>query len=153
MTDLLAASPRWVQLLDDEQGLTVLELDEGAVDGAPWAGFGVQLTVSVDLQDPDEQGQPYAEEHEVLAAFRRVLEQALNGHGRVVATITMDGVREHVAYVRSDDVVAAWRDAPPAGFGTHDAQVQLLEDPRWLGLREIAGLLGEQEEPLRPPLD
>lgn len=152
--DLLTVTPSWVQLLDDEDAeqLTVLELDEAVADGAPWSGYGTQLAVSVDLHDPDPQGQPYDDEHAVLALFRLALEQALGTDGRLVATITMDGVREHVAYVRSPEVVERWRDSPPEGFGTHDVEVQLLEDPEWLGLREVAGLLAPGEAPLRPPV-
>lgn len=142
MTGLLDAPSAWVQLLDDDEGLTVLELDEAVAGTAPWDGFGVQLTVSVALRDPDDQGQPRADEQHALAAFRESLDAALAGQGRVVATITMDGVREHIAHVRSGEVVEGWQQAPPEGFGTHDAQVQLIDDPDWHGLREIASLLG-----------
>jgi hypothetical protein len=142
MTGLLDAPSAWVQLLDDDEGLTVLELDEAVVGTAPWEGFGVQLTVSVALLDPDAQGQPRADERAALTSFRDSLDAALAGQGRVVATITMDGVREHIAHVSSSAVVEGWQQAPPQGFGSHDAQVQLIDDPEWQGLREIAGLLG-----------
>ncbi len=149
---LTDAPPRWVQLIDDEDGLVVVELDEVVAEGAPWDGFGVQLVVTVTIEDPDHEGQPYDEEHEVLGRWRTALQAALGDDGRVVATITADGAREHVAYVRSPAVVQAWRDAPPPGLGSHDAQVALVPDPTWLGLREIAGLLGEDEEPLVLPV-
>lgn len=151
--DLMHVTPSWVQLLDDEDAeqLTVLELDEAVAEGAPWPGYGTQLGVSAVLHDPDPQGQPYDDEHATLALLRSALEQALGTGGRLVATITLDGVREHVAYVRSPEVVEAWRTSPPEGFGSHELEVQLLEDPEWLGLREIAGLLGPDEQPLRPP--
>ena len=152
MTDLLAVPADWVQLLDEEgDGLTVVELDDAVVDGAPWAGYPVQLAVTVTVDDPDPQGQPYDEEHAALLAWQEALERALSGVGRLVATITMGGVREHVAYVASSAVVEAWETAPPAGLGSHEALVQLMPDPTWLGLREIAGVLEEGEEPLRPP--
>lgn len=150
MTDLLSTPSAWVQLLDDTEGLIVLELDEAVVAGAPWPGYGVQLAVSVTVQEPDLTGQPFDDEHVALGALQWALEQALEGHGRLVATITMDGVRELVAYVDATAVVEAWRAAPPEGFGSHDMQVQLLDDPGWRGLREIAGELGD-EPPLRPP--
>jgi hypothetical protein len=152
-TDLMHVPPSWVQLLDDEDAeqLTVLELDETVADGAPWPGYATQLGVSVVLHDPDPQGQPYDDEHATLSLLRLAIEQSLGQDGRLVAVITLDGVREHVAYVRSPEVVDAWRTAPPEELGTHEVEVQLLEDPEWLGLREIAGLLGEAESPLRPP--
>ena len=152
MTDLVHVEPAWVQLVDDEDGqLTVLELDEAVVAGAPWPGYPTQLGVSATLHDPDPQGQPYDDEHAALLVLRSALEQALGQEGRLVAVITLDGVREHVAYVRSPAMVERWQTDPPAGLGSHELAVTLLEDPEWVGLREIAGLLREDEPPLRPP--
>jgi hypothetical protein len=145
-------TPRWEQLVDDEDGLVVVELDDAAAEGAPWPSYGFQLVVTVTLHEPDPEGQPYAEEHAVLGRWRAALEEALGDDGRLVATLTAAGVREHVAYVRSTRVVEAWRDAPPPGLGSHDAQVGMVPDPTWLGLREIAGLLEEGEEPLVLPI-
>ena len=149
MSGLLALPPQWVQLLDDEQGLAVVELDEAVVAGAPWPGFGVQLAVSVTVHRPDLTGQPFADEHDALGAVQWALERALDGHGRLVASITMDGVRELVAYVDSAAHVEAWQHDPPDGLASHDVQVQLLDDPEWHGLLEIAGELGDAA-PLRP---
>ncbi len=153
MTDLVHVEPAWVQLLDDDDltQLTVLELDEAVVDGAPWPGYPTQLAVSVALHDPDPQGQPYDDEHAALLLLRSALEHTLGQDGRLVAVITLDGVREHVAYLRSPEVVQGWRTTPPPEFADHDLDVELLEDPDWVGLREIAGLLGPDEAPLRPP--
>lgn len=152
MPHLIDVSPRWEQLVDDEEGLVVVELDVAAAEGAPWPELGVQLVVTVTVQEPDPDGQPYDEEHAALGRWRSALEAALGGDGRLVATLTADGVREHVAYVRDTAVVAAWQSAPPPGLGSHDAQVVLAADPTWLGLREIAGLLGPDEEPLVLPV-
>jgi hypothetical protein len=142
---------RWEQLVDDEEGLVVVELDQAAAQGAPWPELGVQLVVTVTLQDPDPDGQPYDEEHEALGRWRTALAAALGEDGRLVATLTAGGVREHVAYVRDEAVVTAWQAAPPPGLGSHDAQVVLVPDPTWLGLREIAGRLGPDESPLVLP--
>lgn len=144
-------APLWVQLVDDADGLVVVELDDAAAQGAPWPEYGVQLAVTVTLQDPDHEGQPYDVEHAQLGRWRAALEAALGPDGRVVATITADGAREHLAYVRDPALVEAWREAPPPGLGSHDAQVVLAPDPTWLGLREIAGLLEDGEEPLVLP--
>lgn len=152
MTGLFDVTPSWEQLVDDEEGLVVVELDDAAATGAPWPELGVQLVVTVTIQDPDPQGQPYAEEHAELGRWRAALERALGDAGRLVATLTADGVREHVAYVRDEGVVTAWQDEPPVGLGSHDAQVALVPDPTWLGLREIAGRLGPGEQPLVLPL-
>lgn len=152
MPNLLDVPARWAQLVDDTDELVVVELDDAAAEGAPWPGFGVQLVVTVTLLDPDPDGQPYDEEHDELARWRSALEAALHDAGRLVATITCDGVREHVAYLRSTAVVETWREAPPPGLGSHEAQVAVVDDPTWLGLREIAGLLEDGEQPLLLPL-
>ena len=152
MPDLPDLPPAWSQLVDDDEGLVVVELDDAAAEGAPWSGFGVQLVVTVTLLDPDPEGQPYDEEHAALERWRDALETALGRDGRLVATITCDGLREHVAYLRSAAVVDAWREDPPPGLASHEAQVAVVDDPTWLGLREIAGLLDDGEEPLVLPL-
>lgn len=151
MTDLLSVAPDWQQLVDDEDGLVVVELDDAVALGAPWPDFGVQLVVTVTLHDPDPEGQPYDDEHAALGRWREALARALGDDGRVVATITADGLREHVAYLRGAEVVEPWRTTPPPGLGSHAADVLLAPDPTWLGLREIAGLLEEGEEPLVLP--
>ena len=150
-SDLFDVSPDWVQLVDDEESLTVVELDDAVVERAPWAGFPVQVAIALAVQDPDPTGQPYDEEHEQLRAYEEHLVVALGQQGRLVASITMDGVRELVGYLRAPAVVEAWEHDPPEGVGSHEAVVTLMDDPGWLGLREIAGLLGEDEESLRPP--
>lgn len=152
MPDLRDVAARWEQLVDDQDGLVVVELDDAAAEGAPWPELAVQLVVTVTIQEPDPDGQPYAEEHAALGRWCQALQAALGDSGRVVATLTADGVREHVAYVRDEQVVTRWRTAPPPGLGSHDAQVVLVPDPTWLGLREIAGLLGPGEEPLVLPV-
>ena len=86
--------PAWVQVVDDSDGLTVLELDEALLAGAPWPGLGTQLGISVTLHAPDPTGQPYDDEHAVLLDLQAGVALALGEDGRVAATITMDGVRE-----------------------------------------------------------
>lgn len=152
MRELREVAPRWEQLVDDEEGMVVVELDEAVAEGAPWPELAVQLVVTVTIEDPDPTGQPYDEEHAALGRWRAALEAALGDDGRLVATLTADGVREHVAYVRDESVVTAWQTSPPPGLGSHDAQVVLVPDPTWLGLREIAGRLGPGEEPLVLPV-
>ena len=154
--DLLTLPPRWVTLRGEavHEGRTlrsVTLVDEAVALAAPHAGFGLQVGVGVRLAEPDESGQPSAAERPVLRRFEAGLVQALGPEGRLVASLTVDGVREYLAYVRSTDVLLPWREAAPAGMDSHDWQVQVLEDPSWLGLREIAGLLQPGEE-LSAPL-
>ena len=148
----MSNEPRWVQLIDETGGrLSVIELDDALVPLAPVEAYPLQLAISVGFDEPDPTGQPYDDEHLALLAWQAALVQALGDGGRLVATLTADGVREIVAYIGSVEQVDAWQDAPPAGLGSYAAAVTLLPDPGWLGLREIAGLLGPDEEPLRAP--
>jgi hypothetical protein len=154
-SDLLVVVPRWVTLqgeyTEDGRGLrAVTLLDEAVALGAPFEGFPLQVGIGVQLLEPDSAGQPSAQERPALKAFEAALVQALADQGRLVAALTVDGVREYVAYVRSTDVLLPWRQAPPAGMDVHDFQVQVLSDPSWLGLREIAGLLQPGEQELAP---
>ncbi len=152
---LLSVVPRWVSLsgeyTDGDRVLRALTLlDEAVALGAPFLGFGLQVGIGVTLLEPDAGGLPTPEEKARLKAFEAGLVQALGVEGRLVAHLTTDGVREYVAYLRSTDVLVPWQHEPPAGMADHDWQVQVLEDPSWLGLREIAGLLQPGEEQLDP---
>lgn len=148
----MTVESRWVQLVDETGGrLSVIELDDALVALAPVDGYGLQLAISVAFDEPDPTGQPYDDEHQGLLAWQASLVDALGDDGRLAATLTADGVREFVAYVRSVELVDAWQHATPEGLGRYAAAVTLLPDPGWLGLREIAGLLGPDEQPLRAP--
>ena len=154
--DLLTLPPRWVTLTGEtvHEGRTlrsVTLVDEAAALAAPHPGFPLQVGIGVRLAEPDASGQPGPEEKAALRRFEAGLVQALGPSGRLVAALTVDGVREYLAYVAGTDVLLPWRDAAPVGMESHDWQVQVLEDPRWLGLREIAGLLDPGEE-LSAPL-
>lgn len=153
--DLLGVVPRWVAIKGEyeEQGQSkraLTLLDEAVALGAPFAGFGLQVGIAVPLQDPDETGQPSEQERPVLRTFEQGLVQSLGAQGRLVASLTVDGLREYVAYVRSTDVLLPWQEAAPAGMESHGFGVEVLEDPLWLGLRELAGLLQPGEELLGP---
>ena len=151
--DLLSLPPRWVTLRGEPDGggpVAVTLLDEAVALAAPFPDFGLQVGIGVVLQQPDETGQVSAQERPALKAFEHGLVHALGPAGRLVAVLTVDGVREYVAYVRDVAVLQPWREEPPAGMTSHDWQVQVLQDPRWLGLREIAGLLQPEEAELAP---
>ena len=151
--DLLALPPRWVTLRGEPDGggpVAVTLLDEAVALAAPFPDFALQVGIGLVLQQPDDAGQVSPEEKPALKAFERALVHALGPAGRLVAVLTVDGVREYVAYVSDVEVLMPWREAPPEGMTSHDWQVQVLQDPSWLGLREIAGLLQPGEELLGP---
>ncbi len=165
--DLLVVAPRWMTVEGEftEPGTdpgsagdaapprtltAVTLLDEAVALGAPFEEFPLQVGLAVTLHDVEVSGQPTAGETLALRAFQAALVQAIGAQGRVVAALTVDGVREYVAYVRSTDVLLPWQAAAPEGMDTRDWQVQVLQDPTWLGLREIAGLLQPGESGLEP---
>ena len=158
-TALLSVPPRWVTLQGefvdgegpDARGMrAVTLLDEAVALGAPFEGFPLQVGIDVTLLQPDSTGQPSAEERPALKAFEAGLVQALGDQGRLVGVLTVDGHREYLAYVRSTDVLMPWQTSTPPGMDQHDFGVQVMQDPTWLGLREIAGLLQPGEELLGP---
>lgn len=149
--DLAAVAPRWVTLTATSDGLPAITLvDEAVALAAPFASHPVQIGVGVHLNLPDERGQPGLTERPTLRRLEQCLVDAFGGHARLVSTLTLQGIREYVAYATSADFLAAWKDAPPPGLDSHEVQVMVMDDPTWKGLREIAGLLEPGEEPLRP---
>ncbi len=149
--DLAAVAPRWVTLTTTSAGLPSITLvDEAVALAAPFASHPVQIGVGVHLNLPDELGQPGLTERPQLRQLEQCLVDAFAGHARLVSTITLQGIREYVAYATSADFLEAWKQAPPPGLDSHDVQLMVMPDPTWKGLREIAGLLEPDEEPLRP---
>lgn len=152
---LFEVAPRWVTLRgeytdEDRTVRAVTLIDEAVALGAPFDGFVLQVGVGVPLGETDGTGQPTADERAALRTFEQGLVQALGRSGRLVATLTVDGLREYVAYLRDTTPLLAWREDVPAGMDGRDWQVQVMEDPAWLGLRELAGLLPPGHEELGP---
>lgn len=153
-TDLDRLPPRWVTLTATSDGLPVITLvDEAVALAAPFPSHPVQVGLGVHLNEPDELGQPGDVDRPLLRSFEQALVTALGSDARLVSSLTLQGVREYVAYARSTEVLERWQQEPPPGLDTHDVQVFAIEDPSWKGLREIAGLLEPGEEPLRPEED
>ena len=149
--ELAAVPPRWVTLTATVDGLPSITLvDEAVALAAPFPSHPVQLGFGVHLHEPDRLGQPGPAESADLRRFEQALVDALAGTARVVSVLTLQGVREYVAYATDLELLESWQQEPPAGLDTHDVQVMVLPDPTWKGLREIAGLLEPGEQPLRP---
>ncbi|MDP3711710.1 MAG: DUF695 domain-containing protein [Mycobacteriales bacterium] len=149
--DLDSLPPRWVTLTATSDGLPVITLvDEAVALAAPFPSHPVQVGLGVHLNEPDALGQPGELDAPLLRSFEQALVDALGSEARLVSSLTLQGVREYVAYARSTAVLERWQAEPPPGLDTHDVQVFAIDDPTWKGLREIAGLLEPGEEPLRP---
>ncbi len=136
----------WAEVVEDEGEPLVVRWDEALAAGAPYDDWPVLLVATVGFEAPD--GQPYGPEVARLDAFRAALERAVGDDGRLVAELTSGGEREHLVQLRTRAVVEAWADDPPEGLGEYDVRVVLADDPDWRGLREVAGVLRDGEEPL-----
>lgn len=129
---LLDLPADWVTLRAvGDGGLPLVVLVDRAVAvSAPHDGFGTQVAVAVQYgQTPD--GQPAPEQHEGLRTLEQALVDAGAGQARLVAVMTLEGVREWVLYARD----AAW--ASP--FAEAGLSVVVSEDPGWTGLAELTG--------------
>jgi hypothetical protein len=133
MSSLPAVPPTWVTLrTQTEEGLPVVVLlDQGVATSAPHEGVTSQVAIAVPLR-PTDDGLPGEEEAVTLKGMEQRLVDAAAGHARLVAVMTLEGVREWTFY----GVDAEW--AHP--FQELGLSVLVVDDPEWTGLREMAGL-------------
>ena len=133
MTDLLAVPAQWVTLRTaTEEGLPVVVLvDQAVATTCPYGEHPVQVAVGVPYQAGDD-GLPTAEESARLKEMEQHLVDAAAGEGRLVAVMTLEGVREWTFYARGTAWVQPLRDI---GLSVLETQ-----DPTYQGLRELSGL-------------
>ena len=151
--DLLDLAPRWSTVTGrSPDGLpSVIVLDDAAVERAPWSGYPVQIGLGIRLEEPGPDGQPGLAERPALQQLQEAYAEALAEHGRVVASVTLEGIYELIAYSRDTAWVEEWQvEGPPGMAGGHQWEMYLMDDPRWTGLRELAGLLEPGETAVRP---
>lgn len=132
MTELLEVPADWVTLrtaTEDAQPVVVL-VDRAVATTAPYPQWPVQVGIAVTYgQTPD--GQPAEEHREQLRALEQAVVDAAAGQARLVAVMTLEGVREWMLYARTSD----WsQDFAEAGLS-----VMVAEDPAWTGLKELSG--------------
>ena len=128
---LLDVPADWVTLrAQTEQGLPIVVLvDRGVVQTAPHEVFTLQVAVAVQLGQTRD-GQPAETDKDNLRRLEQQLVDAAAGEARLVAVMTLEGVREWVLYART----TAW--AQP--FLEAGISVMVGEDPTYAGLRELA---------------
>ena len=131
-TGLLAVPPDWVTLrtvTEDGHPIVVL-VDRAVATTAPYREFTTQVAVAVQLgETPD--GLPVQDDLADLKALEQAVVDAAAGEGRLVAVMTLEGVREWMLYART----TAWS----ACFSGAGLSVVLTEDPTWHGLKELSG--------------
>lgn len=129
---LLAVPADWVTLrtqTDDGHPIVVL-VDRAVARTAPYPDCCVQVGIAVTYgETPD--GQPLAEHREQLQTLEQAVVNAAAGEARLVAVLTLDGVREWMLYART----TSWTQA----FAESGLSLVLSDDPAWQGLRELAG--------------
>jgi hypothetical protein len=132
VTGLLAVPAEWVTLRSaTEDGSPVVVLvDRAVATTAPYPAFPTQVGVAVQFAETAD-GQPAEDEKAQLKALEQAVVDAAAGEARLVAVMTLEGVREWVLYARSADWARPFVDA--------GLSVVCGEDPMWLGLRELSG--------------
>ena len=133
MADLLDLPPQWVTLrTTTDDGLPVVVLvDQAVATTGPYGDHPVQVAVGVPYASAED-GQPTDDERPQLRDLEQRLVDAAAGSARLVAVMTLEGVREWTFYGRD----AAWAE-PVRSTGL---SVLVTEDPTYQGLRELAGL-------------
>ena len=135
MTGLLEVPPDWVTLrAETPDGLPVVVLvDRAIVTTAPYEVFTLQVALAVPLGDTRD-GLPAETDKEGLRTLEQGMVDLAAGEARLVAVMTLEGIREWVFYARTTE----WcRPFVEAGLS-----VRYLEDPTFSGLLELAGLPG-----------
>jgi hypothetical protein len=129
---LLDLAPDWVTLRDTTQeGLPVVVLlDRAVATTAPHADCPLQVAVAVQLS-PTEDGLPAEADRPNLRDLEQRLVDAAAGEARLVAVMTLEGVREWLLYGSSGE----WT----APFVAAGISCIVTEDPSYTGLLELSG--------------
>jgi len=135
MTGLPAAAPTWVTLrTSTEEGLpVVVVVDQALATTCPYDEATTQVAIAVQLR-PTDDGLPDEEEAVTLKGMEQRLVDAAAPEARLVAVMTLEGVREWTFYGTG----AGWA----APFKELGLSVLVAEDPEWSGLKQLAGLGG-----------
>jgi hypothetical protein len=132
MTDLIEVPADWVTLrtaTEEDQPIVVL-VDRAVATTAPYPQWPLQVGIAVTYGvTPD--GQPLEEHREQLRALEQAVVDAASGEARLVAVMTLEGVREWMLYARTTD----WAN----DFAEAGLSVMVAEDPAWAGLQELSG--------------
>lgn len=132
MSELREVPSDWVTLrttTEDGHPIVVL-LDRAIATTAPYPEFTWQVAVAVPLSATAD-GQPEASDVARLKDLEQQLVDAAAHEARLVAVMTLEGLREWMFYARTTD----W--ALP--FSRAGISVQAGEDPTYHGLLELAG--------------
>jgi len=135
MTGLMEVAADWVTLrADTPEGNPVEVLvDRGVVQQVPYDVFTLQVAIAVPLGETRD-GLPAETDVENLRTLEQGMVDMASGEGRLVARMTLEGVREWVFYARTTEWCRPFADA--------GLSVKWAEDPEFMGLLELAGAAG-----------
>jgi hypothetical protein len=131
-TGLLDVAADWVTLrTETEDGKPILVLvDRAVATAAPYENFITQVGVAVRFgETPD--GLPGQEDEPSLKTLEQAVVDAAAGEARLVAVMTLEGVREWMLYTRTTEWTAPFVEA--------GLSVVVGSDPTWQGLKELSG--------------
>ena len=133
MSELLHLDPQWVTLraVTDDGLPVVVVVDQAVALTCPHPDHPVQVAVGVSFTAGDD-GLPAGPDAERLKEVEQRLVDAAVGAARLVAVMTLDGVREWTFYGAAGDWAGPVREA--------GLSVLVTDDPAYQGLRELAGL-------------
>jgi hypothetical protein len=132
MTSLLEAPADWVTLrAETPEGLPVVVLiDRAIATTVPYDVFTLQVAIAVPL-GVTRDGLPAESDQDNLRALEQGMVDAAAGEARLVAVMTLEGVREWMFYARTTEWCRPFIDA--------GLSVKYAEDATFSGLLELAG--------------
>jgi len=135
MTSLLDVPPDWVSLrAETPDGSPVVVLvDRAIATTAPYDVFTLQVAIAVPLGETRD-GLPAESDKEGLRTLEQGMVDLAAGEARLVAVMTLEGIREWMFYARTTQWCQPFVEA--------GLSVRTVEDPSYSGLRELAGAPG-----------
>ncbi|MDX6267990.1 MAG: hypothetical protein QOD70_2730 [Frankiales bacterium] len=132
MTNLLEVPPEWVTLraMTPEGQPVVVLVDRAIATTVPYEVFTLQVAIAVQLGETRD-GLPAETDKANLRTLEQGMVDLAAGEARLVAVMTLEGVREWVFYARTTEWCKPFFEA--------GLSVRYAEDPTFSGLLELAG--------------
>ncbi|MCW2708705.1 MAG: hypothetical protein JWM22_2547 [Frankiales bacterium] len=132
MTNLLEVPPEWVTLraMTPEGQPVVVLVDRAIATTVPYEVFTLQVAIAVQLGETRD-GLPAETDKANLRTLEQGMVDLAAGEARLVAVMTLEGVREWVFYARTTEWCKPFVEA--------GLSVRYAEDPTFSGLLELAG--------------
>lgn len=135
MTNLLDVPADWVTLRAEtpEGNPIVVLVDRAIATTVPYDVFTLQVAIAVPLGETRD-GLPAESDKPNLRTLEQGMVDAAEGEARLVAVMTLEGIREWMFYARTTEWCGPFVEA--------GLSVKYAEDPGFSGLLELAGSPG-----------